>query len=692
MGSSTRSNLFRKHGYSFITLIAILVFLIYPNIGMYDWNKEVQYCDFIKQSLLEYNVFPMFMWNSGILAIYPAVRQSAFFAGNPETMLFSPFLPMLQIMPPALFLKLLVLIHFLIGWAGIQALAKTCSWNVRQTRIFSAVFMLSPIIIQHISIGYLPWINLFFFPWLLNFLLDKNDFKKWLGCSIVLALMLLQGGLHVFVWSGFLIAFFSVFQTIFRKSGKSLLLSVASVITASLLALPRIVTSFQAFGAFEQRFFSGYSLGAFLKWGLIPPFFTPSTMDDIEFFIEEYIKGVPYWDGSLFWGFVLICVLALPFVIGYTYKKGDRYKFDQNELEVLALAASSALILLISFNGLYAAGISFISNLLRLPALKGMEKYPFRFTIPAYFGFAFVTAWYWESIQVILTRLMNQIRSLAAVFRKGFLRFAAVLRGQKKNIFWMAVFFVVACAVFIMLKNTIMDWIYSQITLAYSGQGAEFLVGLMENSGTIPLVNYFTKAETLIAYFQRTIFVVAIITVSLWVIGSRYNLNDIKEKKQLIRDLIFPFWLMEALVVLPLLLAFGMWWRVSLATPMKTIPDFEMRAPIVNFANEDIDLGMPDMQFTPHTLQIEVTEDMIGETLVFSKIPYNDTRFLTIEKGNGIFIEEMGKTALKIVGSGSILVQVRNTSFVFSVIVGVIGWVAVGGLIFRSERIRKKKE
>lgn len=657
---------------------------------MYDWNKEVLYCDFIKQSILDYKVFPMFMWNSGFLAGYPAVDQSAFFAGNPETFLFSPFLPLLSILPPAVFLKLLVLIHFLIGWAGIQALGKTSSWNMRQTRIYSALFMFSPIIIQHISIGYLPWINLFFLPWLLNFLLNKNLFKKWLGCSIVLALMLLQGGLHVFVWLVFFIAFFSIFQTIFRKNGKSLLLTVASGITACLLALPRIVTSFQAFGAFEQKFFSGYSLQSFLKWGLIPPFFTPTTMDDIEYFIEEYIKGVPFWDGSLFWGFLLVCVIALPFVIGYSYKKGD--KFRERELDVLALAVSSALILLISFDGLYETGISFISTLIHLPALKGMEKYPFRFAILAYFGFAFVAAWYWESIQVIFTRVLNQIRSLAIVLWNGFLWFAAILHRQKILVFWISSFFVSVCAAFIAYKYAILDWIYSQISLAYSGQGAEFLVGLMEHTGTIPMVQYFSKAETLIGYLQRIIFTLTVITVLLWVIGAVHKPGLQKAKKNKPHELFFPFWLMEALVVFPLLLAFGMWWRVSLATPMETIPVFEMQAPIVNYVNQGSNMELPHMQFTPQTLKLEVSKDLIGETLVFPQIPYHDTRFLKIENGNGIFIEEMGKTAIRIKGSGSIFVQARNVLFVYAVIIGLIGWIGIGGLIIRSERIRKKNK
>ena len=52
MGLIKRSNLFREHRYSLIAFFAVLVFFLYPNIGIYDWVKEVLYCDFIKLSIL----------------------------------------------------------------------------------------------------------------------------------------------------------------------------------------------------------------------------------------------------------------------------------------------------------------------------------------------------------------------------------------------------------------------------------------------------------------------------------------------------------------------------------------------------------------------------------------------------------------------------------------------------------------
>jgi hypothetical protein len=680
------SKLIHKHGYTLIALVAILIFLFYPNIGMYDWNKEIQYSDFIKQSILNEKEFPTFMWNSGILSKYPAVMQSAFFAGNPETMLFSPFLPLLLILPPVVFSKLLVLIHFLIGWAGIWKLAKTYQWSDRQTRIFSAFFMLSPIVIQHLAIGYLPWFNLFFVPWIYFYLLQENLFKKWMGTSIVLALILLQGGLHIFVWMVFFIAFYSIFETIIKRKIKYLLLAIASGFTGSILAFPRLATSFQAFGGFEQKFFSGYSLGAFLKWGLVPPFFTPATMDDIEFFIEDYIKGVPYWDGSQFWGFLLICVLVLPFVIAYIYNKKSNSNSKHQETSILALTVSSLMILILSFDGLYAAGISFFSDLINLPALKGMEKYPFRFSILAYYGFAFVCSWYWEDFQTVFSRFVNIIWSGIIIIWKIFLRFASFLKRRRKWVVWITFFFLIANLFFVIIKPIFLNWLNIKISLAYAGKGAKFLSNLMAGSGTIPLIQYINKAQTLISYFGTALFITAGIVVSFSMIALFLELGIQEYDKNRRRKLKFPFCLMEVLVVIPHLLAFGMWWRVSLATPMATVPVFEMLAPESYFANTEKVIALPEMQFSPKKLQIEVFEDMVGETLVFKNIQKNDIRFLRIENGNAKIIEKMGRTAIKFETKGQLLLRTNSSSIFYSSIIGIIGWIVSVFLIFKYNR------
>jgi len=192
-------------------------FLFYPNVGIYDWDKEVLYTGCIKVSIQDYHQFPLFLWNSSQLEGYLAVR-----------------------------------------YLGIMALSKQLKWEVGQTSIFSALFLFSPIIIQHVSIGYLPWMNLYLFPWLLYFLADEDAIKRCIGSGLVLALVLLQGGLLVFVWLVFFTVFYLLLLAIVRKKGHILWSIPLTLGSSALMAFPRLYLSMQSLADFAQRFVSVY--------------------------------------------------------------------------------------------------------------------------------------------------------------------------------------------------------------------------------------------------------------------------------------------------------------------------------------------------------------------------------------------------------------------------------------------------
>jgi len=101
------------------------------------------------------------------------------------------------ILTPALFLKILFFIHYLLGVGGLFKLCTSLGFDQRQTRVFSALFLLSPIFFQHTAIGYLSWINLFLFPWLIYFQLHPNRLTTSLGTAAIFAITLLQDGTHV---------------------------------------------------------------------------------------------------------------------------------------------------------------------------------------------------------------------------------------------------------------------------------------------------------------------------------------------------------------------------------------------------------------------------------------------------------------------------------------------------------------
>ena len=177
-----------------------LYYIFVSRAGVYDWEKEIFYIQYIKQSIFHFKTLPYYLWNNNGLGNYPVIAQGNLFIGNPETLLFSPWIFFLSVLKPVVFLKLFYLIHLMLAIIGILLLARKLNWDNRQLRIFSGLFLLSPIILQHIAIGYTPWINLFLFPLLMYFQFCKKRSVSVIGSAMVYSLIILQGGIHIAVW------------------------------------------------------------------------------------------------------------------------------------------------------------------------------------------------------------------------------------------------------------------------------------------------------------------------------------------------------------------------------------------------------------------------------------------------------------------------------------------------------------
>jgi hypothetical protein len=677
MAAKKTKRFFQKYGYVCLFSMVLLIFLFYPNVGIYDWDKEVLYTSYIKTSLLEYRQFPLFLWNSAQLAGYPAVDQSAFFAANPETMLFSPFLPLLLFLSPVAFLKLLVVLNAALGIVGICMLGKRLDWQRQQLRIFSAFFLFSPIVIQHVAIGYLPWLNLYWFPWLLYFLLSEKNLPRSLGSGMVLALVLLQGGSHIFVWFAFFVVFYILWNVIIQKRAKDLLSIPLIFLFTIVLALPRFYLSLQSFASFAQRFFSGYSLRAFFKWGLIPPFFTPASMDDIEFFIEGYIDGVPYWDGAIFWGLALILVFLIPFLFLYL-RKGE-HKFIQMRGSIIAVNWTSVLLLVLSLDGIYEKLISAISNQIGLPALEGMEKYPFRFAIPAYLGFTFVIAATWLDWPGFLQRITEDGLIGWKKLCRAFFAFCNILKKHRKVFGWLTVVLSGISGLSFMTQSLWLDWLKEQITLAYQGQGALWLARMMQGADRIPLAQYINKAITLYRYVQHLLLVLTVFFFVLWLLGF---LRSSKQAKPMpIVHERYLSQILEALLVIPLLLAFGMWWRGALATPQQTVSTLQMMPPEVSLFSKSDSATAEVVSYSPLSVQLNVKTDKSDSIFTFDTIPAQDARFLKIVSGNASFLDLEGTLGLRVSESGTLHLEAEPKYILLPAWIAGTGWV-IGALIF----------
>ncbi|HEY59198.1 MAG TPA: hypothetical protein G4N92_00705 [Anaerolineae bacterium] len=673
-----------KYIYAVISFFAILLFLIYPNVGLYDWDKEILYTDYIKSAIFDFRKVPAFWWNSYQLAGYPSVDQSALFIGNPETLLFSPLTPLLGFLKPVVYLKLVVFLHFICGFFGILALSKKMRWRANQLRIFTALFLLSPIIIQHIAIGYLPWLNLYLFPWLLFFLLSKNLLSRGIGPGIILALVLLQGGSHVFVWLTIFVIAYQLLHSLLTRKIKQLVSLPLAFLTTLLLAFARIYLSFQSFANFSQTFFLGYSLRGFFKWALLPPFFTPKTMDDIEFFIEEYIDGVPYWDGAVFWGFLLILALCLPIILIWVKRQKLSEENSGITSQIHAVAGSSLFLLIISFYRIYQTIITFLATILSLPALQGMEKYPFRFAIVAYYGFSFVIAYYWPQFLSFINNIFIKAKTLLGEKESLLVKLDQKFQIKRKALvvlcsLMICLFFLALC-----LEKPFLRALHNQISNAYHNDGAQWLMALMENADVIPIESYLNKADTLYGYIRNTILFSTLFLILLRSISG--NLRAISNWLRKALDSLNKIRVhaLECLIIIPLLLAFTMWLRVALADPQNSSSSLSLAPPHVIMADSGEPAKITGVTHSPLHLTFFATDKLVEEIILLPDISYEDIRFLEVSSHNAVLLNKNNRLGVKIKKAGLVSVIIKPNYYLYPITITVLSWLIIIPLFIKT--------
>ncbi len=553
--------------YILIAFCMVLVFVLSPNIGIYDWKKELLYTEYIQESLFEQHTIPFIWWNRTALQNYPVVQQSAFFIGYPETLLFSPWIPLLFILSPAQFLKALFLIHFLIGTAGLVRLCSVLGFNQSQKRLYSALFLLSPIFFQHTAIGYYPWINLYIIPWLFTFILESDRITSAIGTAFVLALGLLQGGTHVVFWLAVLTSLYMIGALIVKIQPSHIISILLGLFCVPILSLVRIASTARVFSEFEQSFFSGYSFRAFFRMTQIPPMFFIRDIDQIENLIEFYMDGVPYWDAGTYWGLLLPLVAIIG--LGLLIHRG-KWSAEPLSKNLTALFLASLGCLFLSFDPLYQQVINNVTHFVSIPALQGLEKYPYRFSIPAYFGFSLAAGYYWPLATAWVHKKLVRwadlfLRSLSFI---GLSKHARKISGFffKSSASLTGIIILFRFGWLLYLKK------YYQMVIrqAYNGLNWPWISRLMVNKAAVPLESYLKKGEFLL---NMGVNLSLIVLIPLLLVTAIMNHSlKIKAYLQRIRK---PgkqttARVLEIMLVVPLVFACLMWLRVLTSTPLSS--------------------------------------------------------------------------------------------------------------------------
>jgi hypothetical protein len=141
---------------------------------------------FLRESVLERSVFPV--WRETTFAGAP-------FATNPLNKTAYPLQWLVLLLPPAVHLNVLILLHLLIAGAGMYGWARQLRLRPEAAALSAVAYALAPRLTGHLGAGHLDVLYaLAWFPWLmfsLRHCIDRGRHTDWLGLALVTSLLIL---------------------------------------------------------------------------------------------------------------------------------------------------------------------------------------------------------------------------------------------------------------------------------------------------------------------------------------------------------------------------------------------------------------------------------------------------------------------------------------------------------------------
>jgi hypothetical protein len=344
-------------------------FLLSQRIGIWDWDKEAYGLEFLKSALNHGSTIPLsFMTIPHEIENYPALFQSVSYWGNPEVLTLSPFLIFLPWTSVPVFLKIYFFAHLLIAAAGMFFVGRKLGLRTGATVLLFVLLILNPWLLQHLAIGYAPWITICYAPLVIASLLGRVTFAWFLAGTLADSFILYEGGLHVFLWLNATIVLMAVALAATRRSSAHLPRVGLVLLGTTILTIPKVVAIHGAYGHWHRPIRSSYG-GVHDLWGLLTD--TKTNLYDLPRVYHMY--GTAVYDGAMFTPKVfLAAVVALAALLAWrTVTRGSRT--DGRRLaEGWALLSVAAVWFVLGWDGVWPALTDAIGAL-------GSEIYPFRF-------------------------------------------------------------------------------------------------------------------------------------------------------------------------------------------------------------------------------------------------------------------------------------------------------------------------
>jgi len=161
--------------------------------GQMDWDQFTFWNAVPKQTLLEYNQFPL--WN-------PFANGGNVLLAHPHSPFLSPFYILVLLLGAVFALKLEIIIHLFIGLMGMFFLARYIKVEKQGSYLAAFIYMLSSVYALHLTEGHTEWLAMAFMPCVFLYYLKSWDTSKHILTAILFfALIFLSGSVDVLLIS-----------------------------------------------------------------------------------------------------------------------------------------------------------------------------------------------------------------------------------------------------------------------------------------------------------------------------------------------------------------------------------------------------------------------------------------------------------------------------------------------------------
>lgn len=232
----------------FIGLAVLYALPVFRNINNYSCGDGESYQTInavIRTTFFEYHQFPF--WN-------PYSGGGNVLLAHPESNILSPlFIPVL-VFGPIVGVKIQIVIYYVIGLTGMYLLCRYLNFSILPAFLAAVLFNFNSYLSSHLNIGYFIWMTILWMPWVFLFYLKSySSTKNIVWCTLILVLVMLEGGVHHLIMIFSFLILYAFFESVRSKSWKPVFILLLAAGMFALLGGIKLIPMLQFMHDYPRR-------------------------------------------------------------------------------------------------------------------------------------------------------------------------------------------------------------------------------------------------------------------------------------------------------------------------------------------------------------------------------------------------------------------------------------------------------